>query len=259
MENPFKKIESKPQEKMDTKPQKFEVIVDLKEPIQRILDQLSERIERGEWYDLIVGDDASGRIPALIIAEVLKKIADARGFEHPKVLFFAGERSQHTPGAKKERQQKIAEALQKVEKQKVGTSSSALLVTDTLISGETIEDIARGLTMQNTFFDLATIFLSESRGATILASQLGARSVISGDGTTEIYKKSGIGGVIKGSNVFSIHANPVRADPSFESRSPEVIQKVINQARADAKSIAHEIAEAYLAKHPQKEERKRAA
>ena len=40
-------------------------IAKLREPIKNILEQMRERIDRGE-YTLIIGDDASGRIPTWI-------------------------------------------------------------------------------------------------------------------------------------------------------------------------------------------------
>ena len=52
-------------------------VAELEEPIRVLFEQLSSKFEQGE-YTYIVGDDASGRIPALIFEEVAKKISERR-------------------------------------------------------------------------------------------------------------------------------------------------------------------------------------
>ncbi|MBI5420722.1 MAG: hypothetical protein HZA35_00180 [Parcubacteria group bacterium] len=51
----------------------YKEIVELEEPIQRLLDQLRPHLEKNE-YRLIIGDDASGRIPTLIMRKVMDTI-----------------------------------------------------------------------------------------------------------------------------------------------------------------------------------------
>ncbi|MBI4118121.1 MAG: hypothetical protein HY455_01085 [Parcubacteria group bacterium] len=253
MKNTFEGA-SKPEEGK----KRLEDIEELKGPIEVIFGQLAESIERGEWPDLIVGDDASGRIPTLIVAGVLKEIAEARGLEKPDTLFFAGVKSIDEEIAKG-RRNKILESLKQLEKRKDRKTRRALLITDTLVTGGTIQDIADAIVQEARIpMDIVTIAAKSSADLRqLLKNKLGARSIIFGrfDKTPGIYGAHTFGGVEKADRV-SIHAQAMRKDPDMLL---DVLQDSINQARADAKSIAHEIAEAYLAKHPQKEERKRAA
>jgi len=64
-------------------------IAELREPIQNLLEQLRDKIDKGE-YGVIIGDDASGRIPALILDNVIKSVYQDKGYTKPKTIFFAG-------------------------------------------------------------------------------------------------------------------------------------------------------------------------
>ena len=66
---------------------------DTKESFQKMIKGLREDIENGS-IDLVLGEDASGRIPAIIIGEFIKTIYKKRGFPLKKRFFrfFAGGR-----------------------------------------------------------------------------------------------------------------------------------------------------------------------
>src|SRR3989344_9337060 len=69
--------------------QEKEALLGLEDPLANILEKLRPELERGE-YRLIIGDDASGRIPTRIVGEVIKKLSEERGFPRPLVRFIAG-------------------------------------------------------------------------------------------------------------------------------------------------------------------------
>jgi len=53
-----------------------------------ILEQARESIDKGE-YNILIGDDASGRVPTLIFRRVLQDVYKEKGYDAPKTLFFA--------------------------------------------------------------------------------------------------------------------------------------------------------------------------
>lgn len=67
----------------------FVEIADLEAPLRRIIEQLKERLKRGD-YGLIIGDDASGRIPAIILGNFIKKISEQNGLNGPETIFIPG-------------------------------------------------------------------------------------------------------------------------------------------------------------------------
>lgn len=78
-------------------------ISSLREPFQKIFLKLQESIDSGE-YNLIIGDDASGRIPALVVRNFIKEVYAKRGYPKPATRFFAGSgRSERTERYKKRR------------------------------------------------------------------------------------------------------------------------------------------------------------
>ncbi len=66
-------------------------IAELEKPLGKILGQLRRHIDMNQ-YKLVLGDDTSGRIPALIMWRVLSALAEQRGQEKPKISFIAGSR-----------------------------------------------------------------------------------------------------------------------------------------------------------------------
>ncbi|MBI4121132.1 MAG: hypothetical protein HY457_02665 [Parcubacteria group bacterium] len=256
-------FEKPSQQEVDPDREPYPEIEELKDPLENIFNQLAEGIENGEWYDLIVGDDASGRIPTLIVAGVLKEIAEARGLEKPDMLFFAGVKD---VALKKKRKREIVEVLKQHEKWSGTAHKRALLVTDTIASGETIRDITDALKEQDIFFKIITIgttFGVPKTEEQVKESReyiLGGKIISGMRGTPKIYQMHTYGGVQK-EDKASIHALPIRTALSQTGSDypPNSFQKNINEARADSKEIAHEIAEKYLAEHPQKATGRKAA
>ena len=73
-------------------------ILMLANPMEEILSRMRKQIESGE-YRLIIGDDASGRIPALILNKVLSAFYQKLGYKSPQTIFFAGSRQIQKEGA----------------------------------------------------------------------------------------------------------------------------------------------------------------
>lgn len=64
-------------------------IENLEYPIRDILEKMLPNIERGE-YDLIIGIDASGRIPTIIMEKFIKHVYSKNRISLPDIRFMAG-------------------------------------------------------------------------------------------------------------------------------------------------------------------------
>jgi len=145
------------------KPEKAETycpeIQELEEPLKILLSQLKERIDQGE-YQLIIGDDASGRIPTFVFDRFLNKLYVEKGYKTPKTIFIAGSRYL-TIEAGKHKEKKILDYLHHVFQKHFqgGLPVRTLIITDTIASGSSLEPIVQSLIRKGALFDVATISL----------------------------------------------------------------------------------------------------
>lgn len=117
-------------------------IGELEEPIKKILEQISSKFEKGE-YDLMIGIDASGRIPALIIFKVAEHIYQKRKIAVPLFRFVAGD------AAPKSELKKVISGWNPRKK--------VLIVDDIVHSGESIAGLVGVLDDLNIQYDVAAI------------------------------------------------------------------------------------------------------
>ena len=61
----------------------------LEKPMRVILEKIIGNIERG-GYNLIIGADASGRIPTLAFSKLINHVYQKFGYQLPKTIFLAG-------------------------------------------------------------------------------------------------------------------------------------------------------------------------
>lgn len=67
----------------------LEEIAELEKPIKTIIEKIRNRIENAE-YGLIIGDDASARIPTRILGDFIREISRIRGHHQPNIIFMPG-------------------------------------------------------------------------------------------------------------------------------------------------------------------------
>ena len=92
MKNIFEKILSRSsvveEDKQEEIPKNSE-IGRLEKPAKVILEKILGNIERGE-YDLIIGADASGRVPTLVFKKFIDYVYKKLGYQTAKTIFLAG-------------------------------------------------------------------------------------------------------------------------------------------------------------------------
>ena len=137
----------------------FGAIEELRYPMKKILDELRPEIDKGN-YNLIIGDDASGRIPTLVFNSVIRELYKEKNYSNPAVYFVACQRffSQKEQEIKKSLavNSYISKIKEEIEKEG-GDVTKALVVTDTIASGSSLMPIAESLKQNNVDFDVATI------------------------------------------------------------------------------------------------------
>lgn len=116
-------------------------IAQIEEPLKKIFEQISDNFEKGE-YDLMIGIDASGRIPALILFKLATNIYEKNGYPAPMFRFIAG----HAP------KDGIREIINKWNPKK-----RVLIIEDLIGSGNSIRNLAYVLDDLHIKFDISTI------------------------------------------------------------------------------------------------------
>jgi hypothetical protein len=152
---------------------------------QRLVAELKEPLQSGA-YSSILGDDVTGRIPALVVGDVANKFADEQARPHPYQLFFAGGspgyatppqaiklakeletgEPQYRPGGTRkvtglDREQReayrdtlLSEYIDKIHPQ---LGERTLIVTDHVWMGRSIDSLAKLLHENGVAFDIATL------------------------------------------------------------------------------------------------------
>lgn len=133
-------------------------IAELFNPIENLLVELRHEINDGK-YDTIIGEDVSGRIPALIFGRVIKNIYDLKNYPLPQSLFFAG--SGGGLESKRETEEKITKIMETVINSRKGKNaeSKVLIVTEYIETGLSLQLLIDALERAGIDFDIATLYV----------------------------------------------------------------------------------------------------
>lgn len=124
----------------------FEEVSNLKKQVINLVEQLKTSIEVEE-YTTLIGDDASGRIPALI----LKKISESITGNPIKLLFIAGGKGTWWDP------EKIQNTEHKINNIKEYIKGRVLFVTEFMGKGEGMVNMAEQLEKYGIDFDIASV------------------------------------------------------------------------------------------------------
>lgn len=220
----------------------FSEVEELRDPIKKILDQLRDEIDSGR-YKVILGDDASGRIPTIVFGNILKSIYSKKGFEAPEIKFIPASYYIPKNGLDKRIDKIVSEAEMKM-------IDKVLIVTDTILSGNHLSPIAEASNEKGIKFDIASIGI-ESYGSnkntaikTVgeLEKKWGHRIAWGMMGTPTIYRHKALSGVFK-ENEDLISRSRKRREierwgVGYESKTQ---QSDVNLSREDAEHLSSEI------------------
>lgn len=235
--NEFNKFEGnkKSEPALEKNQYNFEAIANLEEPIYSLLKKnLKKSIDKGE-YNVLIGDDASGRIPTLIFRKIMlnrldKLRSNLKSEERDKLLqtyFVAG-------SANSDNEKEVTDFFRKISS---GDKYKALLVTEFMGSGESMEKMTRGLEEAGIQCDAAVLGTENSEmGYRIKYPEMFSRHrfymIDTSGASILIYNRPTLAGVKK---MFpkNAHAEPVRKFEEFNNAQDDIIK-----AREDVDKIA---------------------
>lgn len=223
----------------------FEQIKALELSAVSLVSQLKEKID-GDEYDMLIGDDASGRIPTLVLRSVInERKRHLRADKSPKENEIA---TKFIAGGQTRKVNNTEEVVKFLEKIKSQIKKKALLVTEYMNSGKGMDKMAEAFNRTGIDFDVATFasfkdpdFYQKNcdnlSGHEIFAGGKGFEHVMS------IYGKNGLAGVEKddgGRDDPHRDAHTIASKGHYERARP-VNQRNINRAREDIKILTDEV------------------
>lgn len=130
----------------------------------RINKEIFNSIKNNE-YSTVVAEDASGRIPGLILYELLKKVAEQKNDSlPPKIYFIAGAYSAKDI----ENKNKLTEEyLSDVVLKNRELNKKVLVVTEYIMEANSLKPIANGLKNNNIKYDILSVGLSVDTWSTL--------------------------------------------------------------------------------------------
>ncbi|MFA6273807.1 MAG: hypothetical protein WC662_01475 [Candidatus Paceibacterota bacterium] len=124
----------------------------LRIPAENLLKQMKYSINNGE-FKTIIGDDASGRIPTLIINNVIKDIYKEKGYTEPQIMFIAGSRGLGEVSEKEVKIDKTKEHISKYLKNKEGKT---LISTEYIQYGSSLKSLGEALKELKIPYEIST-------------------------------------------------------------------------------------------------------
>lgn len=219
------------------------MIEELKQPTQSLLEQIKESIDQGA-YKYIIGDDASGRIPALIFDKVIRSVYEEKGFEKPKVLFIAGSRPDGDIVDRSLKRKKDRLQLYIDDHISNEGSGKVLIVTEYISTGSALAPLAEVLTKKGIKFDIVSIgsypLKSGEFGGDGIKEKLKTESIFAG----QLYAPSIYSGL--GRKMSGVEKNPEDVVSVKINQGGNVeLQQTINDARADVAEVANDLIKWY--------------
>ncbi len=216
-------------------------IKNLEEPISNILNEMRPNLEKGE-YSLIIGDDTSGRVPALVFKDVLSMIYSEKNIEKPKILFIPGQKESETdmtPAIENYIREYIQKSALNLDNKK------ALIVTDLISSGYSIYHLVKALQKIGIPYDISTIGFSS--GKPRFEERLGSKIYHGEYSTPDIYTRRTLSGVDKKPDMLK--AKGIIANWNNENKSlKHSYIESIKSARKDVDVISQKIFRTYKAR-----------
>ena len=127
---------------------RIQAIKELIPPIDTILSEMKEKMQQNT-YDMLIGDDTSGRIPTLIFRGVINSIRKENGDE-PIPVFFVRSDYGRLPAYDRKR---LTQQIRSVEK----PTPKALIITDYMSSGLHVRRIGDIVHKSEASYDIAAM------------------------------------------------------------------------------------------------------
>lgn len=180
-------------------------------------------------YDTIIGDDISGRLPTLVIAELARKKRDQMGLMPPQIFFINAGSNVSIPINAEKTLPKIRDLI----KNHTRVNRKILIITEYVYSGDSISGLANEFRKQNLKPDLCILdSVADPDFINSLAGYKKFVGAVGGDSAAPFYLNSWLTGLL------SVGCSPIAAKRgaySYEQEASTI------QARRDMKLIAAEL------------------
>jgi hypothetical protein len=212
----------------------------IKEIVPQLKNLAGKIIESKKKYDLILSDDASGRLVSLFLKSVLDEVQQKRGGSKPDLKFVAAGRHMN-----QEVFNGIKEFLRKISPERM------LLVTEYIETGRGMEKLIDIIQELNIKFDIASVSVSEVDGGLRRVSEMIKDDPDQelyfgeiGKGAIALYGQAQMSGVVKLTNI-SDSPHPLRYRDFLKDNKNmrEDAQAQINKTRKDLHVLADQTIE----------------
>lgn len=199
---------------------------ELLQPLKVVVEKLRENIKNGE-YNLIIGDDASGRVPALILYQFIRD-------EYKKqqktidLVFLAGSRETKDLDDKKARMKEFLSSRLKAD-------PHVLVATELIHRGDSLVPLTDVLKEMDAAYDVATVGVLREYRLPALEEKLGTGIIFGEESHPKIDGDNIIAGVEK--DYEDIFSTPLSMD--------ENQRKTFLDGRHDVDVLAKRIGEYY--------------
>jgi adenine/guanine phosphoribosyltransferase-like PRPP-binding protein len=218
-----------PKESVTTKKELPHDMEELSHLSENIMQQIGSGFEKGN-YGVIVGVDASGRLPTLLFSRVAKALAPQD--RQPQALFVAGGET-----FSKEGMDNLKTLIHKGQK--------VLIVDDTLYSGTGLSNLCASFQKERIDYDIAVLVLNSRRDKIFLKNPANTSVFFGQHGRPYVddpslhgdYNKAGVH-KMRGKE----HAQPMKDYSVHPSVRP---MKEISEARDDIAEIAENLVSQY--------------
>lgn len=238
------------------------------------MEEMRSDIENGR-YGMIIGDDASGRVPTLLMKEIISSLYKRFGYKTPETKFLALYPTESRDDAwysldpkidffgtiAEVENRKIELAKQKIDLEftsKINKNSlgdkKILLVTDTIATGGSLKPLIESLTENGFNVDVLTLESVPSRTTPTLLRGASVSRFYDLD-VEGIYKKEKLAGVKKDSKTYQLKSLPLRKTQALTDLEKKGVQQKINLARKDIKILSDRVVDGFLSGRVAKERR----
>lgn len=197
----------------------------LMEVLARLVLELKDKLQK---YDTIISDDASGRIPSLLLRKIVNKEREKSGREKIPIYFLAGGQ---THGDEIKMKQ-----IDKFLKNRKNSLGKVLLITEYISTGRSIHSLSRILENNKIDFDIATVSLDPDYEIKINSISKILNKLIYGEISPkglDIYRAKAATGVKKHGILGQPHPRKKTSEEYDESQ--------VRKARKDIDKLAEEL------------------
>lgn len=131
------------------------VLNELQSQAEKILDKIAEKI-RNQNYGMVLGVDAGGRLPSLLIGKAINKVYGSNRQEKIDINFIAGHKNENFVGDLNS--YFSGPMFQSIKQNK----KEVLLVDDVVESGNSIKPVIEALNNQGIPFEFVTLSVSDN-------------------------------------------------------------------------------------------------